>query len=843
MPASWNAIWRCTDGSWLRGPERRPMAKRKTTSHAPDTRGDAGSPPSGEGLPGWLPPVVYAALTLLLFREFVFSNLMLFGSDTLSLGYVAREFYARALAEGSFPLWNPHLLGGVPFLEALSGGDALYPPSLILLGMLEPHRALGWKLVLHVFLAGLFMYGWVRSLGRSRAAAFLAGLGYMMAPVLVTLVSPGHDGKMFVTALTPLAFWMLDGALTRDLRWAGGLAAVIGLILLTTHFQMAYFLFLSMGAYAAYRVNGMGRAGAWGRGGGRFALFLSVALLGAGVGAVQFLPAVDYVVTDSRRTATTTVASVEENLAYSSSWSLHPEELLGFVVPEFVGSNAGEEDGPRWMQNTYWGRNGFKDNHEYFGLLGILLAVLAAGGMRRAGHRGFFLGLGLVALLYTLGRHTPVWRIFYEAVPGISLFRVPSIAAFLVAFSAWTLAAVGIDRLLDADEEDAPRLARRLWIGAAAIGALLVLAGSGALFGFWTGVVYPDMGEIRAQILQTARPSFLRGFFWAALLAVALAGLVQVRERGGLGRAGLVAGLAVLLVVDGGRIAAPFIRTLDVDTWAAPDRSTQFLIERAATEEPFRVLSMRRSGQDVKPALYGLDLAAGHHPNDLARYRTLVGMEGSGQPRNLFTHPQLLRLLNVRYLLWPNASLGPPFEGREPLAADAAPDGRIIQAVYDVPDLPRARLVSEVRVLEDDAAMAHMLSPAFDPAREVVLADAPPTPLAADSVDGRVTWVSRAPNELVLDVESTGPSMLVLAENWTDAWRADVDGTPAPVLRAYHALRAVPVPGGASRVRLWYDTSHLMRGLWLSVASVLGVAGVIGVGWMRARSREAHPEA
>ena len=32
-----------------------------------------------------------------------------------------------------------------------------------------------------------------------------------------------------------------------------------------------------------------------------------------------------------------------------------------------------------------------------------------------------------VWLLYALGAHTPVWRIFYEIVPGMSLFRVPAI--------------------------------------------------------------------------------------------------------------------------------------------------------------------------------------------------------------------------------------------------------------------------------------------------------------------------------------------------------------------------------------------------------------------------------
>ena len=138
------------------------------------TRGQTKNPEDGEGrdlaFPRWFPAVLYGAVTLLLFRKFVFSDQMLYGQDTLSLGYVARDFFAEALRRGVFPFWNPIILGGTPFLDSLAGGDSLYPTSLLLL-LIEPYRALGWKLVIHVFAAGLFTYGWVRALGRSRAAA------------------------------------------------------------------------------------------------------------------------------------------------------------------------------------------------------------------------------------------------------------------------------------------------------------------------------------------------------------------------------------------------------------------------------------------------------------------------------------------------------------------------------------------------------------------------------------------------------------------------------------------------------------------------------------------------
>ncbi len=795
--------------------------------------GDSGSRPDAAGpdaahrieVPGWLPPVLYAIATLGLFRAFVVSGDMLFGSDTLGLGYMARAFYADALAAGDFPLWNPIILGGTPFLDSLAGGDSLYPPSVLLLMLLEPYRALGWKLVLHVFLAGLFMFGWLRSLGISRASATVVGLAYLLAPFMVTLVWPGHDGKIFVTALTPLLFWCSEKALTRrGLRWDLALAAAIGAVILTTHFQMAYFVFGALGCYYVFRVVQVGRIrGNWRVAGGRFALFLAAAVVGAGVAAVQLVPAVSYVTEHSRRTATTTEASAEEGIAYSSSWSLHPEEIASLVVPEFVGGNVGGAD---WTDETYWGRNLFKHNHEYAGLLVLILAGLSFFGGTRPALRRFFLAAGFLALLYALGRHTPVWRVFYEVVPGISLFRVPSIAIFLFGFSAMTLAAFGLDRVLVLFTEPAVRWRapqRYLWIWVGALGALTVLWASGALPYLWTSLVYSEIGP-RAEVLERARPLISRGFFVATLLAGALAGVLALGRRGSLG-AGLTAALVgLLLVADAIRVDDSYIQTIEPQRVTQPDRNEAFLMAQSSEVEPWRLLSMVSGGQDVRPGTFGIELAGGHHPNDLARYRELTGMVGSGTPDNLLRSPQLLSLLNVRYLLWPELQFGPPFGGAQPVSAVTLSDGRVYTAVYELPTLPRARLVGSARVVAEDQIVAAMLEEGFDPSAEVLL-DAPPgITLDGMAPTGSVSWRRRGADAHELTVTTDRDALLVIADNWFPDWRATVNGVEAPVLRAYHTLRAVPVPAGTSEVRMAYDGGRIRRSLWITLGSVLLLA-------------------
>ena len=830
------------------------MAKRKNAAHRPEPVEATSASASAHGMqmPTWVPVVLYGVVTLILFRGFVFSRDMLFGSDTLALGYMAREFYANAMSVEGFPLWNPIILGGTPFVESLAGGDSLYPPSALLLFLLDPYRALGWKLVLHVFFAGIFMYGWIRRLGLSKPSALLAGLAYGLAPFMVTLVQGGQDGKIFVIALTPLLFWVTESFLVRGSTKSIALVSlVVGAVMLTTHFQMAYFLFGGVGAYVLFRTVLMWRAGKDDDDAGasrvavtRFAAFVAAAVLGAGVAAVQFLPAASYVVDHSRRTATTTDASAEASREYASSWSLHPEEVVALAVPEFVGVSSANAD---WTRGTYWGRNPLKGNHEYAGLVVLLLAGVSFFGGARRSLRFFLSGLGAVALLFALGSHTPVWRLFYEIVPGIGLFRAPSLAIFLFGFSTVTLMAFGVERLFQLEatgsEADWTRPGRFLWVASGVLLAGFVLVASGALSGLWSFAVYRDMPDQAAQLLTNAEPFIERGFMIAVVLAALTAGVAWGLRTARLASLGAVVALGVLIALDLSRVDMPFIQTQDFAAFRAPDPNIDFLLERQREEDPFRVFSLRGlNGQDVRPGMFGLELAAGHHPNDLGRYRELIGMEGSSLPVNLITSANVLKMLNVRYVLWPDQLGAPADQG---LPADITDNlrrlsqttlqGRPYESVYEFPDLPRARLVGGAVILPDDQAVPYILSGDFDPALQVVLSDPLPVDLTGREVVGSVEWLERNNNDMTLRVSADGPAVLVLSDNWFPAWRARIGNEDVPVLRANHSLRAVPITAGEHTVEFYYESDQLTWSLRLTLLSLAAVVGLSGMDWVRGR--------
>src|SRR4051812_4299543 len=76
-------------------------------------------------------------------------------SDQYIAGYAFRDFAAQSLRAGQgFPLWNPYVFGGVPFVAGM-GGDIFYPTFLLRM-VLPTDVAMTWGFILHVWLCGLF---------------------------------------------------------------------------------------------------------------------------------------------------------------------------------------------------------------------------------------------------------------------------------------------------------------------------------------------------------------------------------------------------------------------------------------------------------------------------------------------------------------------------------------------------------------------------------------------------------------------------------------------------------------------------------------------------------------
>ncbi|HYC31973.1 MAG TPA: hypothetical protein VEB59_06755, partial [Gemmatimonadales bacterium] len=269
---------------------------------------------------------VLAALTLcwpMLLGKF------LVGDDQYIAGYGFRLFGAEMFRQtGSIPEWNPYLFGGLPYVAA-QHGDIFYPTAW-LRWLFPIGAAMNLGFLAHIVLAGGTMYAFLRALRLGWTGAVCGGLAYELTGIVASLVKPGHDGKLFVSALAPLAFLALVRAL-RDRRPSGHalLALTVGLCMLSPHYQMTYYLLVAAGLWAVYLVRFDPERPSGGRWPVELGLALGAVLLGLAVAAIQVLPFLAYIPYSPRA-----AGGPSGGWQYATSFSMPPEEILTTVLPQ-----------------------------------------------------------------------------------------------------------------------------------------------------------------------------------------------------------------------------------------------------------------------------------------------------------------------------------------------------------------------------------------------------------------------------------------------------------------------------------------------------------------------------
>jgi hypothetical protein len=747
-------------------------------------------------------------------------------SDQYIAGYAFREFAASTLrTTGHFPLWNPYLFGGMPYFAAMHG-DIFYPTFLLRMVM-PTDVAMTWGFIIHIFLAGLFTFGFLRALGYSFYGSLVGGIAYMMSGQIASYVSPGHDGKLFVSALFPLALWIMYRGIRGGRAWSwGAFALVIGLCVLSPHPQLLQYTLLVCGAYALFlafsTLDGVSLPRALAI--KRLAAALAAVIVGMAIGAVQYLPVREYVSWSPR-------AGGLADYLTATSYAWNPEELLNVYLPQFSG-----------MLENYWGRNGIHLHSDYVGAVVLFLAGAAFIGFRadpRRKHIIFWSAALLISLLWSLGSATPFYHIPYAIVPGTKYFRAPATIFFVGTLAIALLACVGTERLLER------RISRRYLIGwLIGAGVITILASVGAL----TSMAESFVDESRFDRVLANRGALFvgawRSFFFIAL--VAALGFAVLREK-----------------VSGKTAAWALAAVVTIDLWTVERLYWMFsppakviyasdpIIDMLRAEpQPFRVLSFPvqpTHGRDVFLTGDGLmshrirDML-GYHGNQIGRYNELVGNNSSD---NRFFAPNVLQLTNTKYFLTDIPAL--PFVGNTTLVK-----GPVRNAAGDTVYLYRLNAenpyswVTPVAVkAPDDQVLATVLNPRFEP-RRATLFDTAANVAAVSGVQTLPPALSIAtsvrhyePGKVQIDLSAPAPpgSSLVVSENYYPGWKATVDGKAARIGRADYTFIGVELPQGARAIELNFTSPSYERGktiTWIAIA--LGFV-MLGAGMWRDRRR------
>ena len=757
---------------------------------------------------------------------------------------------SRQLQSGHLPLWNPGLGMGAPLLANYQTA-VLYPPNWLyfVLYLIGGTPALAWGMAplvaAHLAWAGLGTARLARALGLGALAQAVSGLAYGLSGYLVA-----RSGFLSINAAAAWLPWIIYGLVLllgvrpaktslqesavqvtdtpHIRRWKTGGMALLAVLfaaqLLAGHAQTAWYTLILAGPWAAFwSLAGTGMQHPSGsvdiqdqgasplkRLGWAWGLLAVAVLAGVALAAAQLLPTAEYLLESQRAGAV--------DYEFAMTYSFWPWRGLTLLAPGLFGSPA---------SGDYWGYANYWEDAVYIGLLPFILALVAVFTRgRRIGNLnaliprlvGFLTGVILVAFLLALGKNSPLFPWLYRHIPTFDMFQAPTRISILAVFSLALLAGIG------AESWRRPTGRGLYWVRLATAAALAATIGAGLAATLARGILgQVEPATIRAVALAglwglgagiltlTAPPStgspahrtLATPWAWVVVLWVAADMLVanwglnpgidldfyrdpaptadQVRAAAGSGR---------LYLPKEEETRLKFERFFRFRSYDLPDARQDWTTLRAALLPNINLLDQIDSANNFDPLLPG-------------RYaRWMQALEETGG----HTRQHMLDLMSVNVVEWEEASqsYGVRFESRQ--------------------GYPRVRWSACVQMAADseEALQWVLLNQPAAPGGIILEAEDGSTgPECSGDAQAGIQIVRQKPDRLEVQVETSHPGYLVVADVWYPGWGASVDGRAADLHQVDYLFQAVGVPAGNHQISIFYRPVSVYLGAAVSSAAWL----------------------
>ena len=748
-------------------------------------------------------------LLLIVFGDILFipsrQVLSMFGADLSDLFIYNRYLGTKELLNGSFPLWNPYLFGGIPYF-GLFDSALLYPPNAIFL-LLPLKTAMNWNIVSHIFLLGLTMYLWAAYQGISRSSALLAGTVSMFCGPGFLHIFAGHLTIICAMPWAPLIFLAIDGGWrtlstnnpeidkrTAITRWGGMGAIAVCLQVLSGHPQIVFVTAIAAGLYSICKIRGNVNY-----------LFLliyvaAVYLAGAILSAVQ--------ITAGLAASQDSIRGGGVFYEFAAMCSFPPENLITLITPSFFGD---------MRHLPYWGRWYLWEMNLYIGVMGFSLLCLGLAWCIQ--NRRFAWPMVLfILLILSLGNHTPLFDLLYHYVPGFNWFRgsskfiLPSslfismIAAFAfdriqqgkkinpaIVFACFAISFICVIGILFFGHETSAATPNSLW------GKFLkIYAGT-------KGVYLPHHHFQRVKFISDTAYLSQLSLSLAAFLFVIVGSLFYKKPKH------LSLLILLLLSLELVIFARYFRPSFNIDNCF----SSRLAQMRHTLKSDSRILNI---GQNNMGILYGIEDLWGVYPGVRRRYAEIMAVSqgfDADNASNYLSFKKTSKIFNwfrCEAIIDNNAHKAEQHESPK--------------IIYLPSPLPRAFLVESYTIRNNkDDLLQYLTSPDFDPRQEVVLESKPdPEPWAsgADLFDNSVRILDLTTDHIDMAVDTPRSAILVVTDTFSHGWRA-VSLAPRPqqdyvVMPANYAMRAIPLRKGYHKIRLEYRPPLIKIGLVISLS-------------------------
>jgi hypothetical protein len=707
------------------------------------------------------------------------------------------QFLSTALHTGQSPFWAPNVFVGTP--QIADPQSLIFSPAFLLayFEAVPTFQQLDAYVLILLGVGALAILKLFEDRGWHAAGGVVAAIAFAFGASAAWRIQ--HVGQIQSYAFFGVSLWLLQRALERSSALWGSLAGLAAGLMLAEPNQVALLgAYVLAGSLVGYWCLNAERPGSFGRSLRPLAWATTMGLL---IVAVPLLLCVLYVDSSNRPSI-----AFEE----AAHGSLHPASLITAFVADLYGAFDPKVEywGP---YSVHWNKNELTLSQNmgqlYVGSLPILL-ILTAGLARRVlwarEVRGYLIVL-LLLVLYSVGVYTPAYALFYELLPGVSLFRRPADASFLIGGMLSILGGYLVHRWLT---YSLPPAGPRRQLIEIALVLSIVAAG-----------VFIALGE---EKLALAWKPILTAVGWLGASAFLLAMPAAWVKRGG---ASLIVAPALLMTADLAANNGPNESTaersanFDILRPDCKNETIRFLKAKVyrgpGTEWRDRVELVGLGFEWPNAALvHGLDHTLGYNPLRIGLVARAVGARDyiAGPDQRHFSplfpsyRSMLANLLGLRFIA---SSIPIEQVDRRLQRGDLKFLARTRDAyIYEnVAALPRVIFVSDWQHADFEEVIADGRWPDFDPMKTVLLDGDPEiagtsqTIPEADAPTPAVR-IRHYENTIVdIDVEAPSDGFVVLNDVWHPWWRAEVDGTPAEIHRANVLFRAVRVSAGKHAVR------------------------------------------
>jgi hypothetical protein len=697
---------------------------------------------------------------------------------------------------------------------------AFYPPIKTFLSFLFFGSDFGWMFI-HFMMAGFGVFWLLQDRRVNWAIALLCGVLFAFNHTMVVFADVGHGSKVMTIAYLPWILFFTIRLFERPhVLWAAWLAFAFGWQLRAQHVQIAYYGVMMMGLYVIYAYLSGGKDEL------KENLKATLLLAGAGLTGLAFAaPVYLQILEYNPHIIRGGGGAGSAAWNYATQWSFHPLESLTYIFPSFFG----------FGRETYWGYMPFTDMPLYWGGLVLLFAPWAVV-LKRDRLTWFLVVLAAAAWIVSFGGFLPIlyWPL-YKFLPYFDKFRVPTLIQVLVLLPTVLLAGRGLqgifERIGEASDETVALGRKILKAGviiAAGCVALLIL--QTALRQFWTEWILSRQPRLQVQGAQAALGLFTIDLIRLMLLGGATFGVAFLVLNKKYSYLTLAIPIFLYLAIEtysfDKKLIRPSTSKSTVENYLAADDVVRFLQQ---DETPYRIHNLTGGRHPNWYMPHHMESIHGYSATKMKIYQETVDSLGLG-------NPNLLKLMNVRYFISDRPINHPDLE--EVFVGQRERVYRYKQ------ELPRAFLVNRAIQLGSASEIFSLYRQgSFDFTQTALLEE----PLAAtldDGTAGSVTWVSKTPDRMVLDVETDGKQLLFLSEvYYPSGWQAMVDGVETAIHKCNYLFRGIEIPAGTHRVELTFAPASLSAGKWLSwIAFFVILAGIASVFFKLKQPAVVHSE-